>query len=250
MACPNCEEQNDDCGCGSQALTINQICNPVQCEVPQCAESFDANCSIYTGPDIVCDTIVIVTAGTSMAQAVANISAYFCSSILNIALTPGPTGAAGANGTNGTNGIDGIDGHLILRRTAPMVVSPVSLLPYSLDNLLLPNTNDGIKITLFVIVADTSAGGVSILKDGVPIYVVDLTKIGTFEVTLFLTRSGTNMVGYGMTNEIVSGIISGNWTPITVANWFATTPVSLTFSSDGNANVTFGELTIEQLKAI
>lgn len=79
MSCHDCNDPKKDCGCNNEGLTINDICNPVQCDTEECAESFDANCIIYTGDDIVCDDIVIVTAGTSTAQALANVIAYFCS---------------------------------------------------------------------------------------------------------------------------------------------------------------------------
>lgn len=76
--CTDCGNKEKDCGCTNEGLTINDICNPIVCESDECSESFRAECIIYSSDDIVCNEIVIVTAGQSMAQAVANIVAYFC----------------------------------------------------------------------------------------------------------------------------------------------------------------------------
>lgn len=80
MGCTNCNEgnANTDCGCTSQALTINDICNPIVCTVEECSEGFDAKCITYTDADLVCNGITIVAANTNVAQALANITAYFC----------------------------------------------------------------------------------------------------------------------------------------------------------------------------
>lgn len=87
MGCSNCNGNNNaDCGCTSEELHINQICNPIVCDTEECSESFDAMCSIYSGDDIKCNSITLVTAGESMAQAVANTIAYFCNAIDNIPL--------------------------------------------------------------------------------------------------------------------------------------------------------------------
>jgi hypothetical protein len=77
MGCTNCN-QDADCGCTQESLHISQVCNPIQCEVEECSESFPASCSVYTGADIVCDNVIIVESGTNVAQALANIVAYVC----------------------------------------------------------------------------------------------------------------------------------------------------------------------------
>jgi len=77
MGCTKCKTEKCS-GCGQVPLSINDLCNPIQCDVDACPESFDANCTFYTGPDLICDDVVIVPTGTSIAQATANIIAYFC----------------------------------------------------------------------------------------------------------------------------------------------------------------------------
>lgn len=79
--CTDCGNKKKDCGCTNEGLTINDVCNPIVCESDECSESFPAGCIIYSGKDIVCDDIVIVTAGNTLAQAVANITAYFCNAL-------------------------------------------------------------------------------------------------------------------------------------------------------------------------
>jgi hypothetical protein len=155
MACTDCEEDKNKCDdCTNEGLTINDICNPVECDSDECTESFPAECSIYTGDDIICDGITIVTAGDNMAQAVANITAYFCTrttigadvlcnvdtvvtegtstvdaitqivayfcnAIENISLTPGPAGADGADGVDGVDGVDGINANQVIVEIGP-----------------------------------------------------------------------------------------------------------------------------------
>jgi len=77
MGCNKCKK--GDCGCNKKALSINDICNPIVCETNSCPEAFDAGCIIYTDESITCNGVEIVaTNTTSVAQALANISAYFC----------------------------------------------------------------------------------------------------------------------------------------------------------------------------
>jgi len=77
--CNDCGKTEEGCGCQQEALGINQICNPVQCDVEECSETFNANCILWTADDIVCNDVILGTAGDSIAQIMANVSAYFCS---------------------------------------------------------------------------------------------------------------------------------------------------------------------------
>lgn len=143
MPCPDCNNENVDCGCIQEALHINQICNPVNCDTEECSESFSANCIIYSGDDIICDDVTIVTAGDNIAQAVANVTAYFCTrttteadivcdvdtvvlegtSVVDAlsqivayfctAIDNIPAGAQGPQGDPGTNGTNGDDGNFV-----------------------------------------------------------------------------------------------------------------------------------------
>lgn len=82
MACTKCNK-NEDCGCKATSVTINSICNPIDCGTEECSESFPAQCVIYTGEDIICDESTIITSGDSVAQGLANIIQYFCDAIDN-----------------------------------------------------------------------------------------------------------------------------------------------------------------------
>ena len=78
MACNNCGKTKEGCGCQQEALSISQVCSPVVCAVEECSETFNAGCILYADADIICDEVVLVTAGDTMAQALANVTAYFC----------------------------------------------------------------------------------------------------------------------------------------------------------------------------
>lgn len=78
MSCTDCGKTEEGCGCEQEALSISQVCNPVVCNVDECSETFNAGCILYNDEDIICDNTVIVTAGDTVAQAVANLTAYYC----------------------------------------------------------------------------------------------------------------------------------------------------------------------------
>lgn len=79
MGCNNCKENQDpNCGCTSEALHINQICNPIECPSDECAESFSAACIRYTGEPLVCNNVEVVSTDTNVAQALSNIMAFIC----------------------------------------------------------------------------------------------------------------------------------------------------------------------------
>jgi len=78
MACNTCKKKTEDCGCKATSITIDSICNPIDCGSEECSESFAAQCILYTGEDIICDTTTVVTSGDSVAQSLANIVQFFC----------------------------------------------------------------------------------------------------------------------------------------------------------------------------
>lgn len=79
MGCSNCGEKKEkDCGCTTEALSINQICNPIECPADECAESFSAACIRYTGAPLICNNVEVVPTDTNVAQALSNILAFVC----------------------------------------------------------------------------------------------------------------------------------------------------------------------------
>lgn len=53
---------------------------PEGCPTPQpCSEVFDAQCVVYTGPDIICDDDTVVNSNDTVAEALENVVDYFCS---------------------------------------------------------------------------------------------------------------------------------------------------------------------------
>jgi hypothetical protein len=59
------------CGCQDSFMPSPAPCpTPIGCPTPQpCSEVFDAQCVVYTGPDIVCNTTTIIESGSSMTEA-------------------------------------------------------------------------------------------------------------------------------------------------------------------------------------
>tara|TARA_R110000822_G_scaffold1267_8_gene5705 strand:+ start:88 stop:330 length:243 start_codon:yes stop_codon:yes gene_type:complete len=68
------------CGCQDDFLTTPHPCpTPVACPDPEpCSEITYAQCTIYTGPAIVCNGDTVVPTNTDMAEALQLIVAYFC----------------------------------------------------------------------------------------------------------------------------------------------------------------------------
>ena len=78
MACNDCGNTKVDCGCTTEALSISQVCNPVVCAVEECSETFSSGCVLYSGDNILCGDVIVVTKGDTIAQAITNITAFFC----------------------------------------------------------------------------------------------------------------------------------------------------------------------------
>jgi intracellular sulfur oxidation DsrE/DsrF family protein len=58
---------------------------PIGCLTPEpCSEVLDAQCIIYTGDDIICNTDTVVSSDDSVALALNNIVDYLCTEIENI----------------------------------------------------------------------------------------------------------------------------------------------------------------------
>ena len=86
--CTNCGCSKPKCGCQDTMLTSPAPCpTPVGCLTPEpCSEVLDAQCIIYTGDDIICNTDTVVSSDDSVALALNSIVDYFCNAVDNIAL--------------------------------------------------------------------------------------------------------------------------------------------------------------------
>jgi len=69
-----------NCGCEDSFLTSPAPCpTPAACPDPEpCYTVTDSQCTIYTGPAIVCNGDTVVPTNTNMAEALQLIVAYFC----------------------------------------------------------------------------------------------------------------------------------------------------------------------------
>jgi hypothetical protein len=75
-----------NCGCEDSFLTSPAPCpTPAACPDPEpCYTVTDAQCTVYTGANIVCGNTIVVASNTVLADALDDIISYFCSSIQTI----------------------------------------------------------------------------------------------------------------------------------------------------------------------
>jgi hypothetical protein len=68
------------CGCEDKFMPSPAPCpTPIGCPTPEpCSEVMDAQCVIYTGANILCDTDVVVTTNDTVAEALESIVDYVC----------------------------------------------------------------------------------------------------------------------------------------------------------------------------
>lgn len=70
------------CGCQDAYPSLPPCPVPAACPNPQpCSEVFDAQCIVFTLPDIECGTDVVVAQDDTVAEALDGIVAYFCTEI-------------------------------------------------------------------------------------------------------------------------------------------------------------------------
>ena len=87
------------CGCQDTFLTSPAPCpTPAGCPNPEpCSETFNAQCIIYTGEDIECGIDTVVLSDTNLADALNDISDYYCTQVATL------TGNISTINTNITN---------------------------------------------------------------------------------------------------------------------------------------------------
>lgn len=67
------------CGCKDTGLLTPPPCGDgIDCEGTPCSETFDAQCTFYTGEPILCGEDEVVTTNMSLSEAMAAVVAYFC----------------------------------------------------------------------------------------------------------------------------------------------------------------------------
>lgn len=69
------------CGCEDQPLMTPPPCNQGTPECPDpdpCPETFRAECVVWTGPDLICNSTVIATAGDRLPLILERMVAIMC----------------------------------------------------------------------------------------------------------------------------------------------------------------------------
>tara|TARA_R110000868_G_scaffold409454_1_gene694949 strand:+ start:1130 stop:2551 length:1422 start_codon:yes stop_codon:yes gene_type:complete len=100
------------CGCEDSFMPSPAPCpTPQGCPNPEpCSEVIDAQCVIYTGENIICDTDIVVTTNNTVAEAIENVVDYFCTNGGGGTGPQGPQGEQGVAGPTGPQGIPGSTG--------------------------------------------------------------------------------------------------------------------------------------------
>lgn len=88
MSCTTCGNTcGQNCGC-EKGLVTPPSGTPQTCPDPNpCSETFDAQCIIYTGDDILCNQDEVVATNTDVSQALNDIVDYFCSKAVPVNYT-------------------------------------------------------------------------------------------------------------------------------------------------------------------
>jgi len=75
------------CGCQEAYPSLPPCPTPAACPNPQpCSEVFDAQCIVFTLPDILCGEDIVVNQDDTIAEALDGIVSYFCEEIIKLTL--------------------------------------------------------------------------------------------------------------------------------------------------------------------
>jgi hypothetical protein len=68
------------CGCEDKFMPSPAPCpTPIGCPTPEpCSEVIDAQCVIYTGPNIMCGEVILIPTNTNLAKALQAIVTQLC----------------------------------------------------------------------------------------------------------------------------------------------------------------------------
>ena len=135
-----CTHNTINCGCQDSFLTTPPPCpTPVDCPDKQpCSEVFDAECIVYTGPNLQCGVVDVVSQNSALNFALEDIVSYICSSVNSFPITV----VAAGNGINVTPVTVGTT-------TTYTVSTETPLLKKFVYEETLPTGNPGQQITIF-----------------------------------------------------------------------------------------------------
>jgi hypothetical protein len=168
------------CGCQDAYPSLPPCPTPAACPNPQpCSEVFDAQCIVFTLPDILCGLDVVVAEDSSVAEALDSIVSFFCEEIFG--LVQSVTGLNTDN-TDPRNPIVriSVDGTTITGLGTPASPLVATSTPYTLP-IASPTVLGGIKV----------GTGLSIDGSGVLSSTSSITGSGTNNYVARWTPSGT-----------------------------------------------------------
>jgi hypothetical protein len=168
------------CGCQDAYPSLPPCPTPTACPNPQpCSEIFDAQCIVFTLPDIECGLDIVVAQDSSVAEALDSIVSFFCEEIFG--LVQSVTGLNTDN-TDPRNPIVriSVDGTTITGLGTPASPLVATSTPYTLPTAS-PTVLGGIKV----------GTGLSIDGSGVLSSTSSITGSGTNNYVARWTPSGT-----------------------------------------------------------
>ena len=177
------------CGCQDAYPSLPPCPTPAACPNPQpCSEVFDAQCIVFTLPDIECGLDIVVAQDSSVAEALDSIVSFFCEEIFG--LVQSVTGLNTDN-TDPRNPIIriSVDGTTITGLGTPASPLVATSTPYTLP-IASPTVLGGIKV----------GTGLSIDGSGVLSSTSSITGSGTTDYVTRWTPNGTTL-GIGVIRD-------------------------------------------------
>ena len=108
----SCNNKCAKCGCKDSFLTSPPPCpTPAGCPDPiPCQEVLSSDCIIYTSPNILCNTDIVVYSDSTLTEILEDLVNYFCNNGGGGGGGIGPTGPQGPAGIQGIQGVMGLTG--------------------------------------------------------------------------------------------------------------------------------------------
>ena len=108
----SCNNKCAKCGCRDSFLTSPPPCpTPAGCPDPiPCQEVLSSDCIIYTSPNILCNTDIVVYSDSTLTEILEDLVNYFCNNGGGGGGGIGPTGPQGPAGIQGIQGVMGLTG--------------------------------------------------------------------------------------------------------------------------------------------
>jgi len=182
------------CGCEDKFMPSPAPCpTPIGCPTPEpCSEVMDAQCVIYTGANILCDTDVVVTTNDTVAEALESIVDYICTETIVSTDIECDTDVVVESGTTVTDALVDIVDYFCNNTPAPGYTYEIGEYVESRGGVIFHRYKDGGQENYLVVdITDLSASFVLSNIDNVVIGpTAQTTWDGSSNTTAIITQSG------------------------------------------------------------